>query len=102
MPIAATPPSLPAFDESHDPEHEAEEEAAAARGEEQIVVIAPPTCPDPDAPPTPSSSSEGEGKVTLEQHHYAKLRFFDTCASFLKYKKGKQWMGELEPYTGEF
>ena len=35
----------------------------------------------------------------LEAHHYAKLRFFDTCSTYLKYKKDKSWAAELAPYT---
>ena len=111
-----------AYDEDQDDVREAEEDAAAARGEEQIVVVAPPTCPDPDATAAVAaaaaaaaagSTERGGNKasalaaaaaaaaslVSKEQHHYAKLRFFDTCASFLKYKKSRGWAGELAPYT---
>jgi hypothetical protein len=36
-----------------------------------------------------------------EGHYYAKLRYFDTCTSFLAFKEGKAWRAAFQEFTAD-
>jgi len=73
----------------------------------KVVLVAPAAGKDAACDSDPPLGGAHQGSpadprpASPEGHYYAKLRYFDTCSSFLAFKEGKAWRAAFQEFTAD-